>query len=158
MLLLFLTLLLIGPYLILTAVQKINPNFQISDATKLRIGVSLLFLVGAMGHFTKPAEMARMIPPIFPNPEQLVIFTAFPELFGVIGLWIPKLRKLTGVLLIAWLIGILPFNIYAAIERIDVGGHGAGPVYLLVRVPLQFLAMWCTYVAAELNWFKPQPK
>ena len=156
MLLLFLTLLLIGPYLILTLVQKINPKFQISDATKLRIGVSLLFLVGAMGHFTKTAEMARMIPPIFPNPEQMVILTAFPELFGVIGLWIPKLRKLTGALLIAWLIGILPFNIYAAIERIDVGGHGAGPVYLLIRVPFQFLAVWCTYVAAELNWFKPQ--
>jgi len=111
-----------------------------------------------MGHFTKTAEMARIIPPFFPYAEQLVIFTAFPELFGVIGLWIPKLRKLTGTLLIAWLIGILPFNIYAAIGRIDVGGHGAGPVYLLVRVPLQFLAMWCTNVAAELDWFKVQPK
>ena len=156
MLLLYLTLLLIGPYLILTLVQKINPKFQISDATKFRIGVSLLFLVGAMGHFTKTAEMARMIPPFFPYAEQMVILTAFPELFGVIGLWIPKLRKLTGDLLIAWLIGILPFNIYAAIERIDVGGHGAGPVYLLVRVPFQFLAVWCTYLAAELNWFKAQ--
>ncbi len=154
MLLLFLTLLLIGPYLILTAVQKINQNFQISNAAKLRIGVSLLFLAGAFGHFARTAEMARIIPPLFPYREQLVILTAFPELFGVIGLWIPRLRKLTGALLIAWLIGILPFNIYAAIERIDVGGHGAGPVYLLVRVPLQFLAMSCTYLAAELDWFK----
>lgn len=158
MLLLFLTLLLIGPYLILTLVQKINPKLKISNPTKFRIGVSLLFLVGAMGHFTRTAEMARIIPPIFPNRELLVFLSAFPELFGVIGLWIPKLRKLTGALLIAWLIGILPFNIYAAIEHIDVGGHGAGPVYLLIRVPLQFLAIWCTYLAAELNWFKTSSK
>ena len=158
MLLLFLTLLLIGPYLILTLVQKINPKFQISNSAKFRIGVSLLFLVGAMGHFTRTAEMARIIPPIFPNPELLVFLSAFPELFGVIGLWIPKMRKLTGALLIVWLIGILPFNIYAAIEHINVGGHGAGPVYLLIRVPLQLLAMWCTYLAAELNWFKTSSK
>lgn len=154
MLTLILTLLLIGPYLVLTLIQKINPKFNISNAAKLRIGVSLLFLAGAMGHFTKTAEMARIIPPLFPNREFLVILTAFPELFGVIGLWISKFRKLTGVLLIAWLIGILPFNIYAAINSIDVGGHGAGPVYLLIRVPLQILAIWCTYVAAELDWFK----
>ena len=158
MLLLYLTSLLIGPYLILTLIQKINPKFKITNAAKFRIGVSLLFLAGGMGHFTKTAEMARIIPPIFPNPELLVILTAFPELFGAIGIWIPKLRKLTGALLIAWLIGILPFNIYAAIEHIDVGGHGAGPVYLLIRVPLQFLAMWCTYLAAELSWFKPTSK
>ena len=156
MLLLYLTLLLIGPYLILTLVQKINPKFQISNATKFRIGVSLLFLAGGMGHFTETAEMARIIPPIFPNRELLVFLSAFPELFGVIGLWIPKLRKLTGALLIVWLIGILPFNIYAAIEHIDVGGHGAGPAYLLIRVPFQFLAMWCTYMSVELAWFKPK--
>ena len=145
-------------FLSLTLVQKINPKFAIINGAKFRLGISLLFLAGGMWHFTETAEMARIIPPIFPNRELLVFLSAFPELFGVIGLWIPKLRKLTGALLIVWLIGILPFNIYAAIEHIDVGGHGAGPVYLLVRVPLQFLAMWCTYLAAELSWFKPSSK
>ena len=158
MLLLLLTLLLIGPYLILTIVQKINRNFKISNAAKLRIGVSLLFLFSTIGHFFKTAEMARMIPPLFPYREQLIILTGFPELFGAIGVWIPRLRKLTGAFLIAMLLGLLPFNIYAAIQRIDVGGHGAGPIYLLIRVPIQFLAISCTYVAAELKWFRPQPK
>ena len=144
--------------MILTLFQKINPKFQISNATKFRIGVSLLFLVGAMGHFTKAAEMARIIPPIFPNRELLVFLSGFPVLYGAIAIWIPKLRKFTGAFLIIMLLGLLPINIYATIERIDVGGHGAGPVYLLIRVPFQLLAIWCTYLAAELSWFKQCPK
>lgn len=42
----------------------------------------------------------------------------------------------------AWcifLLLVLPSNIYAAWQRVDFGGHAAGPVYLLVRIPLQLL-------------------
>ena len=44
---------------------------------------------------------------------------------------------------IAVLIGFLPFNVYAAIERVPIGGHEWGLSYLLIRVPMQaILIAW----------------
>jgi uncharacterized membrane protein len=36
-------------------------------------------------------------------------------------------------------------NVYAAINRVDMGGHGAGPMYLLVRAPFQLLLIGWAY-------------
>ena len=152
--LLVLFLLLVGPYIILTFVQKLSPEVKIPNPIKVRIGLSLMFLFTSMGHFVKTAEMAEMIPVIFPYREQIIFLTGFPELFGALGMWIPNLRKLSGIFLIAMLLGLLPFNIYAAIHRVAFGAHDIGPIYLVVRVPFQFFAMWWVYMATELDWFK----
>jgi uncharacterized membrane protein len=71
------------------------------------------------------------------------------ELLGAIGVWIKPLRRLTGICLILLLVGVLPSNIYAAFSRIAFGGHAAGPVYLLLRIPFQLLLIWWTYFATE---------
>ena len=39
------------------------------------------------------------------------------------------------------LILFLPANVYAAIQQVPFGGHGNGPLYLLVRVPFQLLVI-----------------
>lgn len=150
----FLLILLVGPYLILTLIQKSNPSFRISKATKTRIGLSLFFLFTAMGHFVKTSEMAEMLPPFFSYRHETIFITGFPELFGAFAVWIPKWRRLAGTLLIAMLIGLLPFNVYAAMNKIPFGGHEAGPVYLLFRLPFQVFVMRWVYVATELDWFK----
>jgi len=152
--LIVLFLLLVTPYLILTLAQKINPKLKIPKARKVRWGLTMMFLFTAMGHFVKTVEMAEMIPEIFPYREAIIFLTGFPELFGAIGIWIPNLRKLAGIFLIAMLIGLLPFNIYAAFNRVEFGAHDLGPSYLLIRVPFQFFAMWLVYVATELDWFR----
>ena len=146
--------LLVGPYLILTLIQKSNPAITFSESRKTRIGLSLFFIFTAMGHFIKTAEMAEMLPPFFIYGQEIIFLTGFPELFGAFGVWIPKWRKLAGSLLIAMLLGFLPFNIYAAINNLPFGGHEVGPTYLLVRVPFQFFVIWWVYVATELDWFK----
>ena len=69
-------------------------------------------------------------------------------------MWIPRLERVTGLLLIVMLIGLLPANIYSAINRIDYGGHDAGPIYLLVRVPFQLFVIWWTYFATGQDWFR----
>ncbi len=53
------------------------------------------------------------------------------------------MRRLTGWCLVVMLLGLTTFNIWSAIQRIDFGGHGAGPIYLLVRLPFQaFVIVW----------------
>ena len=95
-----------------------------------------------------------MIPSSVPYPLELIYVTGVLELLGAIGVWIPRLERLTGLLLIVMLIGLLPANIYSAINRVAYGGHDAGPIYLLARVPFQLFVIWWTYFATEQEWFR----
>jgi uncharacterized membrane protein len=95
--------------------------------------------------------MAEMLPPAVPYRIELIYLTGLFELLGAIGVWIPRLTKLTGVLLIVMLIGILPANIYSALNRVEFGGHGAGPLYLFVRIPFQLFVIWWTWLATKTH-------
>jgi uncharacterized membrane protein len=154
--LLFLLLLLVAPYLILTLAGRLNARLKIAPGTRARVGLTLFFLFTAIGHFIRTEEMAEMLPPFVQYRVALIYITGILELMGAIGVWIPRLMKLTGVCLILMLIGILPANIYSALNRVDFGGHGSGPVYLLLRVPFQLFVIWWTYFATIRN--EPQSR
>jgi uncharacterized membrane protein len=148
MTLLFLLLLLILPYFVLTLLGKWTA-LQIGAPTRARVGLSLFFLFTAIGHFIKTEPMAEMLPASVPYRIWIIYVTGILELLGAIGVWIPRLTKLTGVLLILLLIGVLPANVYSAISRVEFGGHDAGPAYLFVRIPFQIFVMWWTYFATQ---------
>lgn len=154
MTLLFLLLLLTFPYLILTLIGKQFPRLKLTPAKRARVGLSLFFVFSTIGHFIRTEAMAQMLPATIPYRIELIYLTGILELLGAIGVWIPRLTKLTGFLLILMLVGLLPANVYSAFNRVEFGGHGAGPVYLLVRVPFQLFAIWWTYFATEQNWFR----
>jgi uncharacterized membrane protein len=141
------------PYLILTLLDRWTAGFKLTSSKRARVGLSLFFIFTAIGHFIRTEEMAAMVPPSIPYRIELIYLTGVFELLGAIGAWIPRLTRLTGFFLILMLTGLLPANIYSAINRVDFGGHGAGPAYLLVRVPFQLFVIWWTYFATEQNWF-----
>jgi uncharacterized membrane protein len=157
MVLLFLLLVLIVPYLILTLAGRWVPRFEIASSKRARVGLTLFFIITASAHFTGTEAMAEMIPASIPYRVELVYLTGVLEFLGAIGVWIPRLTRLTGFLLILLLIGLLPANIYSAINRVDYGGHNAGPVYLLLRVPFQLFAIWWTHFATEQKWLRKTP-
>jgi uncharacterized membrane protein len=97
--------------------------------------------------------MSAMLPSWVPYRASIIYLTGVLELLGAIGLWLPGLTKVTGLFLILMLISFLPANIYSAIDRVEFGGHGAGPAYLLLRVPFQLFLIWWTYGATEQKWF-----
>lgn len=154
MTLLFLLSLLVVPYLILTLAGRRVAALKIAPAKRAVVGLSLFFTFTAVGHFIRTEEMAAMLPPSVPYRVGLIYLTGVLELLGAIGVWVPRLMRLTGFLLILMLVGLLPANVYAAISRVDFGGHGAGPAYLLVRVPFQLFVIWWTYVATGQDWFR----
>lgn len=153
-----LLLLLLVPYVALTFLGEWNSTFRIASAKRARVGLSLFFLFTSIGHFIKTEEMAEMLPPSVPHRAGLIYLTGILELLGAIAVWIPRLTRLTGFLLVLMLVGILPANIYSALNRVDFGGHGAGPVYLLVRIPFQIFVIWWTCFAIEQNWFQRNAK
>lgn len=150
--LLFLLLLLVAPYLVLTLAGRWVGALRIAPAARARVGLTLFFLFTGLGHFVRTEEMAEMVPPLIPYRVELIYLTGVLELLGAAGVWVPRLTRLTGLCLILMLIAVLPANIYSAVQRVEFGGHGAGPTYLLVRVPFQFFVIWWTYFATGQRW------
>jgi uncharacterized membrane protein len=109
------------------------------------IGLGLLFLFTASGHFLQTAPMAQMLPPWVPVRTLLVYVTGGVELAIAIGFFVPKTRRFTGWVAAAVLVVFFPANVYAAINHIPMGGHAWGPVYLLLRAPLQVIILWWVY-------------
>jgi uncharacterized membrane protein len=150
--LLLLLSLLTVPYFVLTLINRWT-SLQTKPSIRARVGLSVFFAFTAIGHFIRTDEMSAMLPPWVPYRGSIIYLTGVLELLGAIGVWLPGLTRLTGLCLILMLITFFPANIYSAIDRVEFGGHGAGPAYLLVRVPFQLFLIWWTYWATEQKWF-----
>jgi uncharacterized membrane protein len=116
---------------------------HLAEPIRGRIGVLLVFAFTGIGHFIKTSSMTAMLPVWTPMRVPLIYVTGIFELLAGIAILIPSLSRHAGIALCIFLILILPANVYAAYQRVDFGGHSAGPVYLLVRIPMQlFLIGW----------------
>ncbi len=98
-----------------------------------------------VGHFARTEQMAEMLPLWVPYRVALIYLTGILEWALAAALLIPGTRRLAGWACIAILVLFLPANIYAALNRVGMGGHLWGPVYLLVRVPLQIVLVGWAY-------------
>ena len=110
-----------------------------------RVGIALVFAFTGVGHFIKTSAMTQMLPGLVPMRVSLVYLTGVFELLAAVAILIPPLSRYVGLALCVFLLLIVPSNIYAALERVDFGGHAAGPIYLLVRIPLQFFLIGWIY-------------
>ncbi len=116
-----------------------------------KAGIALVFAFTGVGHFLKTQEMTLMLPDWVPARLPLIYVTGILELLAAVLIFVTPLSRHVGRALIVFLVLIFPSNIYAAWERVDFGGHAAGPGYLLVRLPLQlFLIGW-------VYWFAVRP-
>ena len=109
------------------------------------LGLALLFIFTGSGHFLQAELMAQMLPSWVPAPVALVYATGVLELAIAIALLLPETRRAAGWMAAAVLVLFFPANIFAAINHIPVGGHAWGPVYLLVRAPLQLGILFWVY-------------
>jgi uncharacterized membrane protein len=86
-----------------------------------------------------------MLPPWVPGRMLLVYLTEVLEFAIAVGFLVPKSRRFIGWLAALVLVLFFPANIYAAINYIPMGGHTWGPVYLLIRAPLQAIILFWVY-------------
>lgn len=145
MLLILLSAVLLGTFGVLTWIDRLLGGGRIDAGLRGRIALAVLFLFTGLGHFLVTEPMAGMLPPWVPERTAIVLVTGGLELAGAIGLLVPGFARLAGIALIVFLVLVFPANVYAALNRIDLGGHGAGPMYLLVRIPFQLLLIAWTY-------------
>lgn len=91
-----------------------------------------------------------MLPPWVPYRIGFVYVAGVVEIVLAAALLIPHRRRLAAWGCIAVLVAFFPANIYAAIHRVGLGGHQWGPMYLLIRAPLQLLLIgWAYWLVAR---------
>ena len=139
--------LLVGPYLFLGHVQTNLAGHPTGKQTRAAIGIAIMFGFTGIGHFAATAAMTQMLPAWLPARTEIIYASGAIEMALAVLVLFPPLRRPVGWILVAMLVGLLPVNVYAAAIRAPMGGHAWGPIYLLLRVPLQ------AFVAGWIWWF-----
>ncbi|HEV2668084.1 MAG TPA: hypothetical protein VG324_24425 [Blastocatellia bacterium] len=142
--LIIMLILMMAPYLVARVMSAVTHR-DIDVRSAAAIGAGILFIFTGVGHFIQTEPMAQMLPPWVPERMLLVYLTGVLELAISVGFFVPKARRLTGWVAAVALVLFFPANIYAAINHIPMGGHAWGPVYLLIRAPLQAIILFWVY-------------
>ena len=91
-----------------------------------------------------------MLPPWVPFRLMLVYFTGLLELLIGIALFLPKYQLTAAKAAIVVFVIFFPANIYSALNGIGLGGHQWGPIYLLIRGPLQLILIaWAYFLCVK---------
>lgn len=144
------------PALLARLVNRMAGHERLSLTNAACLGITLVFCFTGIGHFIKTEPMARMLPAWIPSRVPLVYVTGLFEIAAALAILIPRHRQLVGWGLILMLIAFLPVNVYAALHRVEMGGHEWGPSYLLIRIPLQVaLITWIWWFAIRSGTAKP---
>ena len=116
------------------------------------VGLVCAFAFFGIGHFAATDGMVEMLPPQLPAREALVYATGVLEWLLAAGLAWPQTRRAAGCCCIVVLVAFFPANIYAAVNSVGLGGHQWGPIYLLIRAPLQLLLIfWSWWFVVRSN-------
>jgi len=113
-------------------------------------GLGIAFIFFFVGHLIKTEGMVEMLPPWVPFRIELVYLTGIVELLIGIALFVSRYQVLAAKLAILVFVVFFPANIYAALNGIGLGGHQWGPIYLLIRAPLQLILIaWAYYLCVK---------
>lgn len=121
-------------------------NKRWSYALSARIAMTAMLTATGIAHFVYTKGMAIMLPDFVPYRTEIIYATGMIEILAAAGILVPTYQKLTGWLLILFLILVLPANIYSAIKQVNMKTatfDGEGAAHLWYRIPLQlFFIGW----------------
>jgi uncharacterized membrane protein len=118
--------------------------------TSLRFALAGMFLLTASAHWGKRRpDLIRMVPTFFPRPDLLVTLTGVLEVFGAVGLMLPKLAAYAALGLALMLLAIFPANVRAARERLMIAGRPVPTLLARTLLQIVFLAATITVFVAS---------
>ena len=148
---------LISSFLLTVILVKfINKEYRFLFAARIAMSIMLCFT--ALGHFIFSKGMSMMVPSVVPFKLSIVYFTGVFEVIIAIGLHIPKIKMISGWVLILFLLLMLPANIYASINNINYQNatfDGKGVQYLWFRIPLQIFFIFWVYTCSIRTFNEP---
>jgi uncharacterized membrane protein len=116
-----------------------------------RRGLAFAMVFTGFSHFARSEPFVQHLPDWVPAPEALVYITGAIEIALGVALLLARTRRVAvGQLLAAYLVAVLPANIYVAVADVDIDGQPGG-VHAWIRLPLQglFIAWALVSTASE---------
>ncbi len=113
-----------------------------------------IFYAGAgVLHLRTPEPFLAIVPDWVPEPRAVVLLTGLCEIAGALGLLIPRVRRLAGVMLALYAFCVFPANIKHAVYDVQVPGLPTGLAYHVPRLALQpVLIWWALFCSGVIDW------
>lgn len=128
---------LLGPVVIVALVSLVRRSVQFRWANVFRLYLTLMFgFFGLYGHILHPQAVVELIPASFPLRVESSYASGVLELAFAILIW-TRWARITGWAIIAYLVLVLPFNIYGWTVASNAPSYANAPYYLWIRIPLQ---------------------
>lgn len=109
------------------------------------------FAAAGVLHLTTPGPFLKITPDWVPFPAEVIRWTGVAEVFGALGLLIPRARVAAGWALAAYAVAVFPANVKHAVEAIDVPGLPSGWGYHGPRLAAQpVIVLWCLWASGAL--------
>ena len=115
----------------------------------VRLWLTTVLVVAAIVHWLAPEVFLPSMPPAIPSHEFFVAFTGLLELLAAIGLWVPRLRRLTGICLSLYFVAILPAHFHVAMN--DIPMFGLRNPWLWIRIPFQAVFIAAAWILREAD-------
>jgi uncharacterized membrane protein len=107
-----------------------------------RLTIAPVFILVGLVHVTRSELFMSLMPHGIPYPLAVVILTGIAEMAGAIGLFLPRTRRLAGVMLALYAVCVYPLNINHAVHDLSTG-TGLGWAYHYPRLFAQpFICWW----------------
>ncbi|WP_411901855.1 DoxX family protein [Methylorubrum thiocyanatum] len=123
------------------------------DRRGLRLG--LIGLYGFIGvvHLAATDRFLPIMPGWVPAPRLVVVGTGLCEIAGALALFVPRLRRLAGIMLALYAVCVFPANIKQAVEGISVPPIPDTWWYHGPRLALQpVMVWWALYAVRAIDW------
>nr|WP_244406119.1 DoxX family protein [Methylocella silvestris] len=110
------------------------------------------FAAGVL-HLSYPARFLPIMPDFVPFPGAVVLATGACEIAGALGLMIPRLRRLAGIMLALYAIAVFPANLKHAFAGVRVEGLPDSWLYHGPRLVMQpVLVWWALFCSGVIDW------
>lgn len=125
----------------------------------LRWLLAAIYVAFGVVHLRSAPGFLAIMPAWVPYPLEVVLLTGVCEILGGLGLLIPRLRWISGVMLALYAICVYPANLHHAFGQVDVGGLPSSWWYHGPRLAFQpVFVWWALFAGGVIDWpFRRKP-
>ena len=130
-----------------------DPNGEGRARPLARGSLALLYVSFGGLHLAAADKFLPIMPDWVPFPREVVLFTGACEIAGGVGLLLPRSRRLAGVMLALYAVGVFPANLHHALDGVDVPGLPSSWWYHAPRLAFQpVFVWWALWAAGVIDW------
>jgi uncharacterized membrane protein len=115
--------------------------------------MAAFYIAAGTAHLLRPEAFLPIMPDFVPLPRETILITGLCELAGAVALLTPRLRKIAGIMLAFYALGVWPANIKHAVEGINLPPIPDTWWYHGPRLAFQPVLMWwALFCSGTIDW------